>query len=154
MQLVLTVISGKLMAWYRAAVRNDDDSTDDWSSREQSDVTSKINCSYYTERVLHQPITIGDYPVVSPALSAKLQAQLVASELRKVESLVRSLSRRIQQLSLGRLDGEALAESQSSSAAKSGSPTWDEPGQAKVIHGALSAFLHKNLQAANAEVNY
>ena len=154
MQLVLTVISSKLMAWYRTAVRNDDDSTDDWSSREQSDVTSKINCSDYTERVLHQPITIGDYVVVNPALSAKLRAQLVASELRKVESLVRSLSRRIQQSSLGRLDSDAFTKSQISSAAKSESTTWDEAGQAKVIHGALSAFLHKNLQAANAEVNY
>ena len=153
-QLVLTVISGKLMAWYRAAVRNEDDDTEHCSLREQSDITSKMNSSDHTEHVLHQPITIGDYSVVKLTLNNKLPQLLVSNELLKVECLVKSLSRRIQQSSLGRLDGEALAESQSSSAATSGSPTWNEAGQAKVIGGALSAFLHRNMQAANAEVSY
>ncbi|KAL9076577.1 MAG: hypothetical protein Q9161_000909 [Pseudevernia consocians] len=140
-QLVLTVISGKLMAWYRAMIRNDDDSSDDCSSMGQSIVNSNMSDEDQTERVSQRPITVGDYSF-DVALEGKIRAQVVSSELQHVDRLVESLSKRIQESNFGKHDIHP------------GFPTWGETGQAKAIHGALSALLHKQMQAAKSEVSF
>lgn len=152
-QLILTVISGKLMAWYRAMIRNDDDSSDDCSSMEQSIVNSNMNDEDQTERVSHRPITVGDYSF-DVALEGKIRAQVVFSELQHVERLVESLSKRIQETNFGKLDIHAGTRGESTLAAEPEFPTWNETGQAKSIHGALSALLHKQMQAAKREVSF
>lgn len=152
LQLVLTVINSKLMAWCRAMIRNDDDSSDDCSSMGQSTVNNNMNDEDQAERVSHRPITVGEYSF-DVTLERKIWAQVVSSELQQVERLVESLSRRMQETNFGKVDIDAATRVESRFAAESGRPTMDETGQAKAIHGALSAFLHKQLRAAKAEVS-
>ena len=146
-QLVLTTICGKLMAWYRAMIRNDCDDYSNSPPRVRSIVSNNMNDNDQTERVLHQPITVGEYSF-DVALESKIRAQVVFSELQHLEGLVGKLSRRSQEAKFGNL-GSASATS--SGSATSGSMTPDEVGLAEGIHRRLSMFLHQQLQAAKAE---
>ncbi|KAL1971166.1 hypothetical protein VTN77DRAFT_117 [Rasamsonia byssochlamydoides] len=83
-QLVLTTICSKLMAWYRAMVNNDRAGDE------------------HTEQVLHQPIAVGGY-FFDVALESKIRPQVVFSELQHLELLVHSLSRRIEEAGFGNL---------------------------------------------------
>ena len=98
-QLVLTIICGKLMAWYRAMVRDFYNSYENSSSMGQSVANDKTGQDDQPERISHQPITIGEYSF-DAALEGKILAQVVSGELQHLERLVESLARRIQETSL------------------------------------------------------
>ncbi|MCJ1246517.1 hypothetical protein MMC30_003725 [Trapelia coarctata] len=147
LQLVLTIICGKLMAWYRAMTRNDYHNS---SPTVRSIVNNNIIDEEQTERVLHQPITVGEYSF-DVALESKIRAQVVFSELQHLEALVENLSSRSQEAKFGDLCTAAAARSGSASTTGSGSMTPDETGLGEGIHRSLSVFLHKQLQATKAE---
>jgi hypothetical protein len=164
-QLVLTLICGKLIAWYRAVIRADDDVSDSPSSSSsmvRAVVNNNLNDKDLTERVLHQPITVGEYSL-DMALEGKLRAQIVFSELQQLEGLIERLSRRIQEARLGNLDTAAPARSANASAPRASAahvavdldyptpPPPDETGLAEVTHPSLCSFLQKQLQVAKAE---
>ncbi|MCJ1366943.1 hypothetical protein MMC16_006074 [Acarospora aff. strigata] len=151
-QLVLTIICGKLMAWYRAMIRDDHGGCDDNNNNNhlspivRSSVVNNnnmINDEDHTERVLHQPITVGDYSF-DGALESKIRAQVVSSELQHLEALVEKLSGRIQDAKFGNLYTAAATRSGSAATAE------NETGLAEAIHRSLIAFLRKQLQAAKA----
>ncbi|KAI4132162.1 MAG: hypothetical protein LQ338_000828 [Usnochroma carphineum] len=77
--LVLTLIGSKLIAWYRAVLRNED-------------YASASNPDMVAERVLHLPVTVGKYKLEG-ADQGKMRAQLVLSELRHVVRLVEQLAK-------------------------------------------------------------
>lgn len=80
--LVLTLIGSKLIAWYRAVLKNDD-----------QPLHSQFGSSgMMAERVLNFPSTVGTYNLEG-ADTGKMQAQLVLSELRRVVGLVEQLAK-------------------------------------------------------------
>ncbi|KAL8746162.1 MAG: hypothetical protein Q9184_007782 [Pyrenodesmia sp. 2 TL-2023] len=80
--LVLTLIGSKLIAWYRAVLKNDD-----------QPLHSKFGTTdMMAERVLNYPSTVGKYNLEG-ADKGKMQAQLVLSELRHVVRLVEQLAK-------------------------------------------------------------
>jgi len=147
-QLVLTIICGKLTAWYRAMVQNGYDSFDDSSSMVWSDIANN-NHGDQTERVLHQPITVGGYSF-DVTLEPKIRAQVVFSELQHVEVLIRTLSRRVEETKFG---NTTAARTGSGLAASSTTGKPDETGRAETIYRSLSSFLHKQLQVVKAEIS-
>ena len=150
-QLVLTIICGKLIAWYRAITQSDYDRCDN-SSVLQSFVNNNMIYEAQPERVLHQPITVGEFSF-DVDLESKIRAQVVFSELHYLETLVATLSRlrRIQEAKCGNLCTAAAARSESALDVDSGPPPPDETRLAEALHRSLIAFLHKQLQAAKAE---
>ncbi|KAI4246394.1 MAG: hypothetical protein LQ352_006412 [Teloschistes flavicans] len=86
--LVVTLIGSKLLAWYRAVLKPDDqvqhaDTSHGGLSRDLDMVA---------ERVLHLPVTVGRYKL-DGADRGKMRAQLVLSELRHVVKLVEQLAK-------------------------------------------------------------
>ncbi|KAL8921412.1 MAG: hypothetical protein Q9208_005738 [Pyrenodesmia sp. 3 TL-2023] len=80
--LVLTLIGSKLIAWYRAVLKNGD-----------QPLHSKFGTTdMMAERVLNSPSTVGKYNLEG-ADKGKMQAQLVLSELRHVVRLVEQLAK-------------------------------------------------------------
>lgn len=164
-QLVLTIICGKLIAWYRAMIRNDRDRCDNSSSSSSSSFSSSpmmigshvhnnMNDDDQIERVLHQPITVGEYSF-DVALGSKIRAHLVLSELRHLETLVGKLSQRIQEAEFeGSLYTAAWSKSGNITSTADSWPPAPPPEDtrfAESIHRSVSAFLHKQLRAAKAE---
>lgn len=157
-QLVLIIICGKLTAWYRAMLRNGYDGLDNSSSIVWSVINSNnnnnnnnINHEDHTERVLHQPITVGEYSF-DVTLENKIRAQVVFSELQHVEALIENLSRRVEETKFGNIWNAAAEKSGSGLIAGSRLAKPDETGLAEAIHRSLTVFLHKQLQAAKAEI--
>lgn len=80
--LVVTLIGSKLIAWYRAVLKNGD-----------QPLYSKFGTTdMMAERVLNSPSTVGKYNLEG-ADKGKMQAQLVLSELRHVVRLVEQLAK-------------------------------------------------------------
>jgi len=147
-QLVLTIICGKLTAWYRAMVQNGHDSFDDSSSMVWSDVVNNSHGDH-TERVLHQPITVGGYSF-DVTLEPKIRAQVVFSELHHVEILIKTLSRRVEETKFG---NTSAARNRSGLTASSMTGETDETGRAETIYRSLTSFLQKQLQVVKAEIS-
>jgi hypothetical protein len=141
-QLVLAIICDKLIAWYRAMIRSDYDGCDDSHSTLPSVSNGIRNDKDQAERVLHQPITIGDH-CLDVALESKVRAKVVLGELQRLETLVEALSKQIKEANCGVL---ALRSGSKVFAADSRSPMPpDDPGLTEVIHGRLAAFLRRQL---------
>jgi hypothetical protein len=141
MQLILTIICGKVMAWYRAMIRNDNQAGD--YPVVPSNIDRNTNDEDQIERILHQPITVGCYSF-GGTLENKIRTQVVFSELQHLETLVETLSTRIQGANFG-----------TTSACTSGAAWGADPGpprqDAETIRRSLSAFLRNQLQAAKGE---
>jgi Aflatoxin regulatory protein len=170
-QLVLIIICGKLTTWYRAMVRNGYDGFDNSASKVRStdnnnnnhnhnnssssgssnNSNSNSNHEDHTERVSHQPITVGGYSFDLP-LENKIRAQVVFSELQHVEALIKNLSRRVEETRFGNLCNAAAARSRSGQTASSRLVEADETGLVETIHRRVTVFLHEQLQAAKMEI--
>lgn len=142
LQLILTVICGKLTVWYRAMIPNTYGSLDD-------PITSLEDNA---ERVVHQPITVGEY-AMDNTLEQRVRAEVVFSELQHVEALIKDLARRLQER---RHDGLWNAAAMSGrigpiSATKPVEP--NETAAAGAIHKCLTEFLQKQLQVAKAGID-
>ncbi|KAL9126603.1 MAG: hypothetical protein Q9175_007892 [Cornicularia normoerica] len=98
-QLVLTIICGKLIAWYRAMVRNRCENSSIMLSAVDK---HNFNHEDHTERVLHQPITIDEYSI-NVTLEYKIRAQVIFDELQHVEALTKGLSQRVKETKFGKL---------------------------------------------------
>ena len=148
-QLVLCIICDKLISWYRAMIRSDHDGSDVSQSKLPSVTNGIRNDKDQAERVLHQPITIGDH-CLDVALECKIRAQVILGELQRLETLVETLSKRIWE---GNGGASASRSGRKVFTADSRSPILpEEPGLTEVIHGRLAAFLRRQLQAAKTEL--
>lgn len=85
-QLLLVTICDRLVAWYRAMMR--DDGAVPRSLNVQDDE--------HSERILPQPITMGGF-AVDPAMQRRMREQLVFGELERVRGLVRRFAQRVQE---------------------------------------------------------
>lgn len=141
MQLILTVICGKVMAWYRAMMRTDSNAGDPPTIPSQADMDTHEEDQI--ERILHQPITVGCYSF-GGTLENKIRTQVVFSELQHLETLVETLSSRIQGANFG-------TTSTCSSGGTWGSDSGSLRQDADTIRRSLSAFLRNQLQAAKGE---
>ncbi|CAG8933248.1 unnamed protein product [Penicillium salamii] len=86
-QLILAIICSKLIAWYRAMIQ-----------------TCFVDChgvngvpEDMSEKVIHQPVTIGDHSVDDQRLGLTIQAQVTLRELHHMQRLVETLSARMQE---------------------------------------------------------
>lgn len=149
-QLVIVVICGKLNAWYRAAIRDDyeiffDPPSSVWPAPENSNGAQED----LNERVLHQPIKIGEY-AFDDVLEKKVRAQVVFSELQQVKALTKSVCDRIEATGFGYVRNM-------SATAKDGLTDYtSRAGRNKVemvaaIHSNLTVFLHSQVQAVEVE---
>ena len=147
-QLLLAVICGKLIAWYRAVIHNFPDREPGANTTSSRSVFTNSSSSSATgdgthERVIHQPFAVGNH-LFDTGLERKIRAQVVFSELQQLETVVAELSARIWEESIigtnpRNVEG-ARRRSQSTSAVD---PT--------TVHSHLTTFLHKQLQDAKAE---
>ena len=151
-QLVLIIICGKLIAWYRAVVRNRSDGFG--NSSLMSSVVENDNKKHedHTERVIHQPITIGEYSF-DVTLENKIRAQVVFSELQSVKVLIKSLSGRVKETKFGNFWNTAATNSGSGQHVSSRLAKPDETGLAEASQRSLTVFFHTQLQTAKAEIN-
>ncbi|KXG53528.1 uncharacterized protein PGRI_005780 [Penicillium griseofulvum] len=95
-QLVLAIICSRLIAWYRAMIRAcfvSPSSSSELNSGPDEDPSS-------LEKVVHQPVTIGDHSVDDQALGLTIQAQVTLGELRHMQRLVETLSARMRETAL------------------------------------------------------
>lgn len=136
LQLVLASICGKLIVWYRAIVPHS------YGFLDES----------HAERVLHQPVTLGWY-TIDTTLEHKVRAQVVLSELRHVEALIKAISRRVRHGKHDHPCNVAIEEGRSRSASPSRLERPQETETPRVIHKCLIDFLHVKLQAAKASIN-
>ncbi|MCJ1463027.1 hypothetical protein MMC07_001631 [Pseudocyphellaria aurata] len=127
-QLVMSSICGKLIAWYRAMIRNSPENDRDGSGPDAN------------ERVLHQPFKVGEYSV-DTRLETKMRAEVVCSELKQLETFVASF--------LSRIQGNGAPGS--SGGKRNQSSSTGSPGLSSGVHARLSAFLYKQLRDAKAE---
>ena len=147
-QLILTTICCKLTAWCRAIIRNCfENSSITWSPCENHDV----NHEEHTERVLHQPITVGEYSI-DVVLEQKIRAHVVFDELQHVRALTKNLSQRVVETKFGKLRNNLTRRSESG-------PTTGSPLVKAVENEAadkdstrLTGFLDKQLQIAREDV--
>jgi hypothetical protein len=136
LQLLLTIACGKIIAWYRAMLHNNFDQFQ--SSSEAPWSLSHTNASSPSERVLHQPISLGEYSFDS-VLENKIRAQIVFSELQHVDNLIESLLQRVAGTKFG---NEVTARAR--------------PGDARhaeSIHQNLTTFLHQQSQTVKNELS-
>ena len=146
-QLLLTIICGKLAAWYLAIIRKDHDTYS--NSFVEGSIFNRNIDEGQTERVLRQPIAVGQYSL-DVELESKIRAQVVECELQHLEVLVENLSRRIQEANLGKAC--VAARSGDFLAADPEPPSPHDTDLAEATHRSLSTSLHKQLQAAKAEI--
>lgn len=150
-QLVLSSICAKLIAWYRAIIRNtpanDPGVYTDAEGRTAAhpDGASNAATGVTDERVLHQPFTVGKYSF-DACLETKIRAQVVCSELQQLETFVANF--------LGRIQREVSSPAvlgQNSGKRSQGSSSIDSPGLSSGVHARLTGFLYKQLRDAKAE---
>jgi len=145
LQLILTIICGKVIAWYRAIIRNDHSPGD--LSMLSSTASKSTNDDDYIERILHQPITVGRYSF-DGTLESKIRTQVVYNELQHLETMIETLSGRIQGVNFG---ANTSYSGENTFGIDSESMKPEERGRAETIRTCLSAFLREQLQAAKDE---
>ena len=142
-QLILTIICTKLIAWYLSVLRMnriDPDmlSLGEWSSMSMDD---GINLDH-SDRVINQPITVGKFSL-DIELEIKVRAQVVLNELEQVEALIQSF--------LQRLTGAGLSWGLSVHDANFKFSRREESGHAEMSRKGLIGSLLKQLHAVKAE---
>lgn len=144
LQLILTIICGKVLAWYRAIIRNDN-APNDSSMLPPSTSSKSTSDDDFIERILHQPITLGRYSF-DGTLESKIRAQVVFSELQYLETMIETLSGRIQTANFSTIVSGVFDGDENSMKV-------EERGRAETIRRCLSSFLREQLQAAKDEPN-
>ncbi|KAG8527861.1 uncharacterized protein KY384_006777 [Bacidia gigantensis] len=137
LQLLLAIICGKLISWYRAIIRNYQPTK---ASTTESTLNSGEDSEDGIERVLHQPVTMGGYSC-DLELESKIRAQVVFSELQHLEILIETISK-------GKQDSGEVA---SPGKAHSTRLPSKESGLGDAVQKSLSSFLQGQLEAAKAD---
>ncbi|MCJ1428319.1 hypothetical protein MMC29_006228 [Sticta canariensis] len=156
LQLVLIIICNKLIAWYRAIIRNSPDDHPDVStdrnvqSSTNPDGTLNAATSMTSERVLHQPFAVGEYSF-DTGLESKIRAQVVSSELQQLEALVANLSGRIQEENPSGNNHNAVIRGHTRGKRSRSTSTIERSGFSSAVHTSLTTFLHTQLKDAKAE---
>jgi Aflatoxin regulatory protein len=151
---IISLIVFKVMAWYAAAA-GDKALTDDgmgWSNHFAAYSERQQNPSSFGEQVVHLPTIIGNYCVDGNDQS-RMAAQLVLSELHRVQRLVNLLSKRLEDIRL-RNGGLSGSSSGSSSVADSGDVQVVRMGTSPLSGPTfyqLEADLRKRLRAVSSE---
>ena len=94
--LILTLIGSKIIAWYRAILKNDENS----NATSSSGSCDSDEVIVGAESVSDCPITVGRYNLEG-ADKGKMRAQLVLSELRHVSGLVEQLTEHLEKQRAG-----------------------------------------------------
>ncbi|KAJ6125416.1 hypothetical protein N7471_012733 [Penicillium samsonianum] len=137
-QLILAIICSRLVAWYRAMIRAC--FVDGPSSSSGYSVNSGPNeAGSSLEKVVHQPVTIGDHSVDDQALGLTIQAQVTLGELRHMQRLVETLSARMRE----------TANSYPKGMHGFGAPSGGLPD---IAHDQLVAHLMEEVHAAKADL--
>lgn len=158
LQLVLIIICGKLIAWYRAIIRNSPDDHPDActdmnvQTSTHPDGTLNAATGMTSERVLHQPFGVGEYSF-DTSLESKIRAQVVSSELQQLEALVANLSGRIQEENPSGDNHNQVIRGHTRGKRSRSTSTIDPSGLSSAVHTSLTAFLHTQLKDAKAESN-
>ena len=150
---IISLIVFKLMAWYAAAA-GDKSLMDNGVSKSNSLVAhpERPSPSAFGEHVLHLPTTIGDYCVDGHDRS-RMAAQLVLSELHRVQRLVNLLSKRLESIRL-RNGSLSSPSSASSCCADSGDALGIETRASSLSASTfdqLEADLRKRLRTVSSE---
>lgn len=95
-QLILAIICSRLVAWYRAMIRACFMNGPNRSSGHSMN-SGPNEARPSLEKVVHQPVTIGDHSVDDQALGLTIQAQVTLGELRHMQRLVETLSARMRE---------------------------------------------------------
>ncbi|CAG7961821.1 unnamed protein product [Penicillium olsonii] len=133
-QLMIAIICSKLIAWYRAMIQT-------CFKNQQGLNETQEDTSL--EKVIHQPVTIGDHSVDDQGLGLTIQAQVTLRELHHMQRLVETLSTRMQ--------GTATPAPISGSIPKAGTrPQFSKIPEA--AHGQLLAHLMRQVHAAKADL--
>ncbi|CBF80174.1 AFLR_EMENI Sterigmatocystin biosynthesis regulatory protein [Aspergillus nidulans FGSC A4] len=144
---LVSLIVFKVLGWYVAAAR--DRSSDpgreedfNWSTAQDS---RRGSVSSFEEQVLHLPTVVGSY-CIDGHHQSRMAAQLVLSELYRVQRLVTQVSRRL----------ESIRRRSSSSSSSASSNTTDSDGgmstplsSTTLVH--LEDDLRKRLRAVSSE---
>lgn len=139
--LILTVIGFKIIAWYSAVARGDEEQ----DASPQSGSTNRA-CKPTAERVSHMPITVGKYNL-DGVDKRKMHAQIALSELHRVVRLIEQLGKSFRQVGQDtNMDGmDACGDTRmdtSTREAQTSSPS---------IGGVLVSFLRDRVQSATNE---
>lgn len=95
------------------------------------------------EKVVHQPVTIGDHSVDDQALGLTIQAQVMLGELKHMQRLVETLSARMRETT------NSYPKEMQGFGAEAGCPSAGLPG---TTHDRLVAHLLKEVHAAKADL--
>jgi hypothetical protein len=90
------------------------------------------------EKVVHQPVTIGDHSVDDQALGLTIQAQVTLGELRHMQRLVETLSARMRETALSYPKGMQSFRA--------------EAGLPGIAHDRLVEHLLKEVHEAKADL--
>jgi hypothetical protein len=150
---IISLVVFKVMAWYAAAA-GDRSLTDDGMSWSNHFVAypEQQNPSSFGEQVVHLPTIIGNYCVDGNDQS-RMAAQLVLSELHRVQRLVNLLSKRLEDIRL-RNGGLSGSSSGTSSVADSGDVQVGRTSASSLSGPTfyqLEADLRKRLRAVSSE---
>lgn len=150
-QLVFVIICDRLIAWYRAVLRNFSDNRQDAYTNADARASDDDNTfdtvtGMASERILHERFAVGEYSF-DTRLESKVRAQVLASELHQLETVVAKLEDRLQKADLREVDPIPNHKKSQS--------TWtiDSPGLSNAVHARLTAHLHKQLQNIKAEID-
>ncbi|KAJ5964142.1 uncharacterized protein N7479_004018 [Penicillium vulpinum] len=141
-QLILAIICSRLIAWYRAMIRTC--FMNDRSSLSRPSTKSGPNEDPASlEKVVHQPVTIGDHSVDDQVLGLTIQARVTLGELQYMQRLVETLSARMQE------SASSYPKGMQGFGAEAGSPSIGLPG---IAHDRLITHLLKEVHAARADL--
>ncbi|PMD29843.1 hypothetical protein L207DRAFT_593157 [Hyaloscypha variabilis F] len=133
LQLVMATICDKLVTWYRALVLSNQNFGAP-SSSSADPRSRRYGCGTGRERVLCQPITIGDY-CVDGAAEAQITGRVVLAHLQVMEFLVGALQRRIKDNAPRMRGGDRRSSSSS-----------EEGGLLGIIGDGVAGHLVEQLQ--------
>ncbi|CRL27041.1 Aflatoxin regulatory protein [Penicillium camemberti] len=141
-QLILAIICSRLVAWYRAMIRACFMNGPNRSSGHS--VNSGPNEARPSlEKVVHQPVTIGDHSVDDQALGLTIQAQVMLGELKHMQRLVETLSARMRETA------NSYPKEMQGVGAEAGCPSTGLPD---TTHDRLVSHLLKEVHAAKADL--
>ncbi|OQE38941.1 hypothetical protein PENCOP_c007G01561 [Penicillium coprophilum] len=135
-QLILAIICSRLIAWYRAMIRvcfvnSPRNFSRHMNTRPNDNPTS-------LEKVVHQPVTIGDHSVDDQALGLIIQAQVMSGELQHMQRLVETLSARMRETANSGPKGMQTFRA--------------EAGLPGIAHDRLVGHLMKEVHAAKTDL--
>lgn len=141
-QLILAIICSRLVSWYRAMIRACFvNGASSFSGHSMKIAPSQAGSAL--EKVVHQPVTIGDHSVDDQALGLTIQAQVTLGELRHMQRLVETLSDRMRETA------SSYPKGMQGFGAEVGFPSAALPD---ITHDWLVAHLLNEVHAAKADL--